>query len=75
MSSLEKRSHTYVIKIWEERRDLVGSRPIWRGSVDDVQTGQRVYFSSLLQLNDYLQSWSGMAADRPWQRLRWPWRH
>lgn len=74
MKTLEQRSHTFVIKIWEERRDLAGSLPIWRGSVDDVQTGQRVYFSSLLQLSNYLRTWSGMAAERPAHRRRWPWR-
>jgi hypothetical protein len=71
MKPIDERSHTFVIKIWEERRDQAGWRPIWRGSVDDVQTGQRAYFSSLLQLCGQLRRWSGMGTTRVWQRLHW----
>lgn len=62
MRPIDERSFTYVVKIWEERRDLVGAEPTWRGSVDNVQTGVRVYFGTLIELSDYLFRECGMTA-------------
>ena len=59
MSSLDERSHTFVVRIWEERRDLPEAVPTWRGRVDEVRTGVRRYFNSLDDLVAYLSSHSG----------------
>ena len=61
MSSLDERSHTYVVRIWEERRDVADALPTWRGRVDDVRTGVRRYFTTLEDLVAYLSRQSGMA--------------
>lgn len=58
--ALDERRYSFVIKIWEERRDIVGAEPTWRGSVDDVQQGDRQYFNTLVELSDYLKNRSGM---------------
>jgi hypothetical protein len=60
MSSLDERSFTFVVRIWEERRDLPDALPTWRGRVDEVRTGVRRYFSTLEDLVSYLSSLSGM---------------
>jgi hypothetical protein len=60
MKSLDERSHTYVIRIWQERRDVSDALPTWRGRVDDVRAGSRTYFTSLDQLMEYLSEHSGM---------------
>jgi hypothetical protein len=60
MSSLDERSHTFVVRIWEERRDLANATPTWRGRVDEVRTGSRRYFTTLEDLVTYLSSQSGM---------------
>lgn len=52
--SLDEQSHAFVVKIWHERRDLAGAASVWRGSVDDVRGGPRVYFDSLATLCRYL---------------------
>ena len=62
MSSLDERSHTFVVRIWEERRDLANAVPTWRGRVDNVRTGSRKYFTALEDLVTYLSSQSGMLA-------------
>jgi hypothetical protein len=61
MSSLDERSHTFVVRIWEERRDVADALPTWRGRVDDVRTGLRRYFTTLDDLVTYLSHQSGMA--------------
>jgi hypothetical protein len=60
MSSLDERSHTFVVRIWEERRDVADAVPTWRGRVDDVRTGVRRYFTTLDDLVNYLSHESGM---------------
>ncbi|MBV9582299.1 MAG: hypothetical protein JO057_27255 [Chloroflexi bacterium] len=60
MSSLDERSHTFVVRIWEERRDVADAVPTWRGRVDDVRTGVRKYFTTLEDLVSYLSHESGM---------------
>ncbi len=60
MSSLDERSHTFVVRIWEERRDVEDALPTWRGRVDDVRTGVRRYFTKLEDLVAYLSLESGM---------------
>lgn len=52
--SLDEQSHAFVVKIWHERRDVPGAELVWRGSVDDVRGGPRVYFNSLVTLCNYL---------------------
>lgn len=58
---MNDRSSAFVVKLWEERRDVVGAAPTWRGSVDDVLKGGRTYFTTLIELCDYLSQRSGMA--------------
>ena len=65
MSSLDERSHTFVVRIWEERRDLANATPTWRGRVDEVRTGARRYFTTLEDLMTYLSNQSGMVAPAP----------
>lgn len=60
MKSLDERTYTYVVKIWEERRDMAGAEPTWRGSVEDIQTGTRRYFDALHDLSSYLGRQTGM---------------
>lgn len=60
-------THSFVVNVWEERRDINGAEPMWRGSVVDVQDGNRIYFDSLLELCDFLERRSGMQS----HRLRW----
>lgn len=57
---LDERSHAFVVRVWEERRDIDGAPPTWRGSVDDVRAGTRVYFDTLDELAAILGTRSGM---------------
>ena len=63
MSTLDERSHTFVVRIWEERRDVDDAPTTWRGRVDDVRTGVRRYFTSLEDMVAYLSQQSGMVGD------------
>lgn len=73
---LDERSFAFVVKLWQERREIPGAAPAWRGSVEDVQSGSRVYFGTLGELCDILTQRSGMVlSPRLRDRLRWTIRH
>jgi hypothetical protein len=69
MSTLDERSHTFVVRIWEERRDVDGAPTTWRGRVDDVRTGARRYFARLEDMVAYLSQQSGMDGDEEQQPI------
>lgn len=52
---LDQRTFAFIVKIWWERRDVEQAAPVWRGSIEDVQSGRRVYFRSLHELCQYLE--------------------
>jgi len=40
---------TFIVRLWREKSD---SESIWRGSVERVQSGERVYFQSMSKIKD-----------------------
>lgn len=46
-----RREHAFALRIWAE---MAGGATSWRGRIDDLQTGERRYFSSLAQLMEYI---------------------
>ena len=44
-------SSLFIVRIWNASSQLPGA---WRGSVEHVPTGQRLYFTSLADLNDFI---------------------
>lgn len=51
MNTNEPSIHTFIIRIWREADD---GASIWRGSVECVQSGERVYFQELGHLKELL---------------------
>jgi hypothetical protein len=48
----ERAQHLFVVRIWYESGETsLGS---WRGSVEHVPSGQRLYFASFSDLNDFI---------------------
>ena len=71
MVAIEERTHLYVVSIWWEAREIPGSAPVWRGSVQYERTGQRIYFQDLETLIRFLRQTAGIPPPpRPslWER-------
>ncbi len=51
--SASRRQHLFVVRTWQESNNVA---PVdqWRGSVEHVLTGQRVYFARIEDLNRFL---------------------
>jgi hypothetical protein len=74
MQSFDARTFAFVVRLWQERRDIPGSNPVWRGSIDDIQSGSRMYFVTLPELCEQIQARSGMTdapATRRHRLRRW----
>lgn len=51
---LQRKTAVFIVKIWAEY--LQEQPPIWRGEVRQAQTDETIYFSSLADLWQFLES-------------------
>jgi hypothetical protein len=77
MTALYGKTYVFVVRLWREPREIEGAAPEWRGVVESVVTGERVYFRSLDKMNAFIIERSGawplqppaMAGPGKWKRL------
>lgn len=73
MALLEDRTAVFIVRIWCERGDADSTMPEWRGSVEHVETGQRVFFRNLEAVLDFMKPHlHGIGIDaqqRFWERI------
>ena len=50
-------SHSFVIRIWRENRDLPDAQPVWRGWIEHVQSRQRHYFQEIGRIHHIVASY------------------
>ena len=48
----DRTQHLFVVRVWQESGDIAPGP--WRGSVEHVRSGQRLYFVSLTDLADFI---------------------
>jgi hypothetical protein len=54
--TLQQRKYvSFFIRIWEEPREMEDENPEWRGSVENVQTGQKNYFKGMENLVGFIR--------------------
>jgi hypothetical protein len=46
-----RREHRFVVRLWFEG---VNDRGQWRGRVEHIDTGQRLYFASLSDMTEFI---------------------
>ena len=46
----------YILRAWQERPASAHQEPVWRFSLEDTGSGQRIGFSDLENLRDFLQA-------------------
>ncbi len=60
----ERPQHLFVVRVWQEQSRLLPDQ--WRGSVEHVASGQRLYFASLGDLTNFIAfRINGTATDEP----------
>ena len=51
MSSAKETNQAFILRIWVEPREKANAEPEWRGVIEHVDTGERVYFNNLDQVS------------------------
>jgi hypothetical protein len=74
MALLDDRSAAFIVRVWCERGDGPGDGVRdWRGSIEHVESGERVYFRELASVSAFMTSrLRALGVDAPnrfWDRL------
>jgi hypothetical protein len=70
MTLQQRRYVSFFIRIWEEPREMEDENPEWRGSVENIQTGQRKYFNGMENLVGFIrEQCNGFGI--PWNRRKY----
>jgi hypothetical protein len=57
MKSFCEDTHSFILRCWREPRELKEAAPVWRGEVEHVPTGKRIYFKNFEELKQFLTSY------------------
>ena len=57
MKSFCDDTHSFVLRCWREPRELKEAASVWRGEVEHVPTGKRLYFKNFEELKGFLASY------------------
>jgi hypothetical protein len=55
MSLLGDRSASFIVRIWRERGEGLDATVEWRGSIECVDGGEKVYFRDLNAIGSFLK--------------------
>lgn len=47
MSAKKRKRTSFVVHVWQEPREIEGERPALRGSIENLQTQDKRYFTDL----------------------------
>lgn len=53
--AIRPKGHAFVVRIWRQPAGDVEKGLVWRGSIDDVGGGERLYFSDLAAIARFIQ--------------------
>jgi hypothetical protein len=56
MRLLTDHTNSFVVRIWQEPREIVDELPDWRGWVEHVQSGERTYFRDMEESAAFIAS-------------------
>ena len=56
-------THSFVVRIWNDATDSAVASASWRGSIDHVSTGKRIYFRDLQKMMRFIQDSAGVDFD------------
>ena len=71
MRPIVQDTKSFVVRVWQEPREIEGEPPVWRGWVEHVQSGDRVYFRDLEESANFISSHLDGHALSPLRLRRW----
>lgn len=55
-TSLEGKTHVFIVRLWCEPREIEGASPEWRGVIEHVPTGRRHFFRHMDDIPAFIAS-------------------
>lgn len=62
MTTVARRTHVFVVRMWEEPRGIEIGPAVWRGSAERVTDQKEIYFDRFSVLTSFLVESTGAAA-------------
>ena len=53
-------SHAFIVRIWNEPREIVGAATKWRGRVEHLSSQRARYFEDLATLAEFITEFVGI---------------
>ena len=57
VESIEEQTHAFIVRFWLEPREIENARPIWRGVVEHVDSGSKLYLKNLEEVKQFITSY------------------
>ena len=64
MNSFEANSHSFIVRFWVEPREIEDAKPVWRGVVEHVSSGRKLYLKNLKEIKAFIESYIGEIDER-----------
>ena len=74
MELFKEMTHTFILRIWIEPREIEGAAPEWRGMVEHVDSGKRKYLNDLDQIIAFIAPYlkeMGIKTSKPDKGRKW----
>jgi hypothetical protein len=68
VESIKETTQAFVVRIWIEHQQRKNAKPVWRGVIERVDSGDRVYFDQLDKIGAYFAKYLdelGIQLDNP----------
>jgi hypothetical protein len=62
---VEKETHSFIVRIWDAGDTKSKDSPVWRGSIDYVGSGKRLYFYDLSSIVRFICEQVTVSTGRP----------
>jgi hypothetical protein len=50
-------SHAFIVRFWLEPREIQGEKPLWRGVIEHVPTGRKLFLKGLNEITAFIESY------------------
>jgi len=64
VNSFEANSHSFIVRFWVEPREIKDAKPVWRGVVEHVSSGRKLYLKNLKEIKAFIESYIGEIDER-----------
>jgi hypothetical protein len=48
-------THAFIVRFWLEPREIQGEKPLWRGVIEHVPSGRKLYLKDLNEITAFIE--------------------